>query len=102
MRAAATEPGPPMSAYRLDMSLSTPIFTTSPETWAPAPLAPSARATAAVICFHIGFNIDFSFSLNPEIFLNPVHVRLQPVVRDHVHDPAMLHHVVAVGHRLGE
>src|SRR5206468_11868753 len=46
-RAARTEPGPPMSAYRLDMSLITPILITPSETWACAPVAASATATAA-------------------------------------------------------
>src|SRR5882672_3742432 len=34
MRAATTEPGPAMSEYRLDMSLSTPILITPSDTWA--------------------------------------------------------------------
>ena len=42
--AASTEPGPAMSAYRLDMSLSTPILTTSSETWALA--VPGAAASS--------------------------------------------------------
>src|SRR5262249_17957621 len=37
MRPAATEPAPPMSEYRLDMSDSTPILTTPPEICACAP-----------------------------------------------------------------
>src|SRR3954471_23908632 len=49
-RAAATEPGPPMSAYRLDMSVRTPILMTPSDTWAYAPDAAAvdnaATATA--------------------------------------------------------
>src|SRR6266850_2438344 len=59
MRAATTEPGPAMSAYRLDMSLSTPILITPSDTWAWAPLAANARATAAVMLRKA--DIDFSF-----------------------------------------
>src|SRR5215470_5963521 len=43
--AATVEPGPPMSAYRLDMSLITPIFTTPSETCACA-AAHQAQAAA--------------------------------------------------------
>src|SRR6185312_11878684 len=45
--AATTEPGPPMSAYRLDMSLNTPILMVFPEICACADPTPSARAAAA-------------------------------------------------------
>src|SRR4051812_32439316 len=98
-RAAATEPGPPMSAYRLDMSVRTPILITPSDTWAFAPLAPSARATAQLNLLR---DIELPPWLNPEILLNAVHVRFQPVVRHHVDDAAMLHHVVAIGYRLRE
>src|SRR3954462_22925 len=98
-RAAATEPGPPMSAYRLDMSLRTPILITRSDTWAFAPVAGSATATAQLNLLR---DIETPPLLNPEILLNAVHVRFQPVVRHHVDDAAMLDHVVAIGHRLRE
>ncbi len=46
--AATTEPGPPMSAYRPDMSFMTPILTTLPEIWAWAMPAAPARPMPAI------------------------------------------------------
>ena len=40
--------------------------------------------------------------LDPEVFVQLVHVGGQCRVGDHVHDTAVLHHVVAVGHRRGK
>ena len=45
MRAASTEPGPVESAELPDMSVSTPILTTSPEIWALATEASVRPAT---------------------------------------------------------
>src|SRR3954462_12741517 len=87
MRAAATEPGPPISEYRLDMSLITPILITPSEIWALAPVAQSARATATLIfCIDIDINFSFSLGLIAYMFLNAVHIRFEPVVRDHIND----------------
>src|SRR5215831_14089198 len=49
MRAATTAPGPPTAEYRLDMSDSTPILTTPPETcaWAAAVAITAASASGA-------------------------------------------------------
>src|SRR6185295_450562 len=47
--AAATEPAPARSVYRLDMSDSTPILTTLSEICACAVAAPSDAATATAI-----------------------------------------------------
>src|SRR6266481_5553593 len=47
MRAATTDPPPPMSEYRLDMSESTPILTTPSEICACAPDAAMASDAAA-------------------------------------------------------
>src|SRR5881296_3440958 len=39
---------------------------------------------------------------NAQILMQFIHAGFQPVVRDHVDHLAMFHHVVPIGHRLGE
>src|SRR5450432_4000666 len=100
--AAATEPAPAKSVYKLDMSVNTPILITPSEICACAVPTMPARARASRLRLN-------SFMLPPlvgefhratsdaQILVQLVHVRVQRGIWDHVHDPAALHHVVPVG-----
>src|ERR1700704_5108807 len=69
--AAATEPGPPISEYRLDMSLNTPIFTVTCACAVPHASAAltAARPNRRFIAFLLGFSPETGVRLQctPEI-----------------------------------
>src|SRR5262245_22388675 len=103
IRAASTEPAPERSEYRLDMSVSTPIFTTPSDTCACAPVARSAATTAAAAFLsNITLLLRFDCNSYAEILVHLAHVPFELGIGNHVHHPAVLHDVVAVGHRRGE
>src|SRR5712671_2355702 len=66
--AAATEPGPPISEYRLDMSLNTPIFTVTCACAVPHASAalnaarPNRRFIAFLLVFSPETGVDLQFS----------------------------------------
>src|SRR3990167_6083898 len=108
MRAATTEPWPARSAYRPDWSLSTPILMTPSEIWACA--TPRGRASASSVMntlltmYLLLSSVDgwSGPSLYAEVLVQLVHAGRQLRVGNHVHHPAVLHHVVAVGDPRGE
>src|SRR5579863_9777158 len=127
--AMRTEPWPPISAYKLDMSFSTPIFTTLPETCACAamgtkasPTATAQRALRRKILVFIGFHLLAIALRSPVAGIRPVCmpslkrmprldtqvlvqllvVRLQFVPAKVLHDLSVFHDVVAIRHGLGK
>src|SRR5689334_16288952 len=101
--AAITEPGPPMSAYRLDMSLSTPIFTRLPDICASAPPIASALAIAATNSFTFGFIVSTPLeeirTLDSQVLVEHAGLRLELGGGEGLGDAPMLHHVMAVRER---
>src|SRR6478609_7174581 len=109
MRAAATDPAPARSVYRLDMSDSTPILMTLSEICAcAAPFASvAATATASRFCFDsfmVAPPVDrlIGGRLHAQVLVQLAHAGVELGVRDQVHDAAVLHHVVPVRHGRGE
>src|SRR6185437_15606564 len=103
--AAESEPGPPMSAYRLDMSESTPIFTRLPEICACAVPAANASAAAAARCFSL--NLIVVLLCCPSDSHTQVLVQHTGLGRElgrgeRFRDPAVLDHVVPVRERSRE
>src|SRR5947209_655608 len=115
-RAAATEPAPARSVYRLDMSDRTPILITLSDICACAAPAPSAAATARPSMVRLmplmtsssrvdamrlalasGFRRLQLSASDAEIGMQLRHVGVELRVVNHVDDPAVLHHVVTVG-----
>src|SRR4030081_1763586 len=85
------------------MSLSTPILTTPSETWAFAPLAAKARATAAVSLRTTAISSSCGVGKSDsEKLVNARPVRIERAIRKHVDDAAMLDDVVPVRHGLRE
>src|SRR3990172_5270233 len=89
------------------MSFMTPILMTPSDTWALAvPAVTNVAAMAAAmsvrLSFIAGFSCEKSLPSYPEILVQLVHVRIELRVGNHVHHPAVLHHVVPVGDRRGE
>src|SRR5688572_8549208 len=92
-----------------DWSLSTPIFTVSPETCACAALKPATSAQAAVkrVSFFIVFLPRVTVARrkvgsDAEIGFQFLHIGLERRIRDHIHHMAMLDDIVAVGERRGK
>src|SRR5580700_8777207 len=108
IRAATTEPGPARSAYVPDWSLRTPILMTPSEIWAAAGPVASASAASALknaLIMWPPFRVERMVGdarLYSEIVVQLAEAGREPRVLDHVHHPAPLHHVVAVGHRSRE
>src|SRR5580693_5010677 len=106
--AATTEPGPARSEYAPVMSVSTPTFTTSSEICAAAePAAHRASATVRarfrlVRAMGPPLSLDLRRFSDAEEALERLSAALQPVVRDHVDDAAMLDEVVTVRERSDE
>src|SRR6187397_2813060 len=101
---ASTEPWPPRSAYRLDWSFSTPIFTTLPEICAWAPPAASARPAAAASVFSLNViaNAPLFVGLHTQVFVEHAGLGLQLRRGKRFRDAPVLHHVVTVGERRRE
>src|ERR1700681_691534 len=76
---AATEPGPPMSEYRLDMSVKTPIFTVTCACAVPHASAalnaarPNRRFIAFLLVFspEIGADLQFSPETGADLQFSP-------------------------------
>src|SRR5437762_10940151 len=90
------------------MSDSTPILMTLSETCACAGTAANAPAIATAIndrfSRFIAFLLRVSGSsskgiLNPKVFVQLFHVRVELGVGNHVDDPSVLEYVMPVGHR---
>src|SRR5689334_720385 len=98
--AAITDPMPVASAYRLDMSVSTPILTLI--CWALAVPHANMTASAASVIFRFIdvtslFPAPDDFVLSDtEIVVQLVDIRIQFRIGELVDDTAMFHHVVAV------
>src|SRR6185503_5240184 len=86
------------------MSFMTPILMTPSDTWALAVPAMAAIAAASNVClsFIACFSCEKSKTSYPEILVQLGHVGLQLRVGNHVHHPAVLHHVMPVRDRRGE
>src|SRR5438309_9701120 len=90
------------------MSDNTPILTTLSETCACAAPAANAPAIATAIKLPVTLFIAFLLVdrgslrngiLNPKIFVQLFHIRLELRIGDHVDDTAVLKHVMPVRHR---
>src|SRR5437773_3718304 len=90
------------------MSDSTPILMTLSEICACAAPATNAPATATAIKLPFSLFIAFLLVdrgslrngiLNPKIFVQLFHIRIELRIRDHVDDTTVLEHVVPVGNR---
>src|SRR5579872_763277 len=107
--AATTEPGPLMSAYRLDMSFSTPSFTVIG--FCACAAVPSSRASENAKLPTRRIKTSLSVGLfrpspkcisDSQIFVQLSHIGLQRGGREMVHDAAMFHHIVTIGNSRGE
>src|SRR5579864_4905071 len=101
--AATIEPAPARSVYRLDMSDSTPILISFPVICACAVPTTNAPAIASASTLRFIAFIDTpplgkrSLSLHPQVLVQLAHVPVELRIRNHIDDPAMLHHVMPVG-----
>src|SRR5690606_37900842 len=103
MRAASTEPGPPMSAYRPDMSFITPSLITPSEICAcAAPLDNSVAAAVASSCFVIVFissspsgcqrgKTHDGVDLNAEVLIQHAHLAVEFGGGEALDDAAVFH-----------
>src|SRR5437868_11475196 len=93
------------------MSDSTPILMTLSEICACA--APAANAPAIARATRLRFSLLIAFLLrvsgqsserilNPKIFVQLFHIRIELRIGNHVDDATVLEHVMPVGHRRGE
>ncbi len=101
--AATIEPAPARSVYRLDMSDSTPILISLPVICAcavPKANAPAIASASSIAfhCIHRYSSVGKTFmSLHSQVLVQLAHVPVELRIRDHIDDPAMLHHVMPVG-----
>src|SRR5712691_559697 len=79
----------------------TPILTRPSEIWAWA--TPAVRTSARAIESSLIVSIPCPFvGLDAQVLVELVHAGLQAVVGNHVHDPPVLHQVMAIGDGGGE
>src|SRR5262245_17282203 len=102
--AASTDPGPVASAYKLDISVSTPILTLICCPKALRQASTTARAAKLTIRFIFvsAFRPCGPFCLDTEIVVQLVDICVQFGIGELVDDTPMFHHVVAVRNGGGE
>src|SRR6185295_4961208 len=111
IRAAATEPAPAKSVYRLDMSDRTPILIMLSEICACA--APAANAPAIARASRLRLNAFIRFPLlelrrqkacgsDAKVLVQLRHFRIKLGIGNHVDNTSVLHHVVTIGDGRGK
>src|SRR5215467_623871 len=96
--AAATEPAPPMSEYKLEMSLSTPTLTLTCA-WATPPASSAARAATPISRFIQHSSVSRSLSCrfrsgsssDTKVVVKLLQVGFQLGIGEPVDDAAMFH-----------
>src|SRR5436853_7164923 len=98
MRAATTEPWPPLSEYVPDISVKTPILM-APSVYcafAAPHMSAAPKTTQPILRFmkHSPRSVRGAASLNAQIIVELLEICVELGIQEMINDPAVIHHIV--------